>query len=111
TRYPYRRISAPGRTMDCLRPAFCGGIPCRALGAREDIVLAADDADDRPTVCRDAGVQDIGCRILVQITHVPRVDDQQGVPCPVVLAQRAYADHWHWHGPPQNAIKAPQKLS
>src|SRR6516165_5758633 len=66
---------------------------------REDIVLPADDADDRPTVCRDAGVQDIGCRILVQITHVPRVHDEQGVPCPVVLAQRAYVDHWHWHGP------------
>src|SRR5215469_7773777 len=26
-------MSEPGRTMDCLRPAFCGGIPCRALGA------------------------------------------------------------------------------
>src|SRR5215469_6408027 len=66
---------------------------------REDIVLPADDADDRPTICRDAGVQDIGCRILVQITHVPGIHDQQGVPSPVVLAQRAYADHWPWHGP------------
>src|SRR5215471_21701125 len=97
--------------MDCLRPAFCGGIPCRALGAVArtlSLPLIIPTAVQPSAAMRGSWTLDAGSWFRSHMSHAYMMSK-------AYLAQSSLLNVRTLTigigTAPQNAIKTPRQLS